>query len=200
MKKLLAVLFFLGSVVHSADLIFAGESIDARYYNDITEGFLDMPMRVYYHTEEKTPIIIVKDILFEYRVHLDPQQLKKVSNIIAKYFKWEKIAIQNEVEVNKEIGRIKINLIWNMGNDWDRGRESEMVFTMDSPSANRHRLRISFTKARAIENHFLDFKPQTLYFYNYNVEKMQQQLSPQFIKSTIVRFLEKEKKRNELFK
>lgn len=130
-----------------------------------------------------------EQVLFKYNsiyFMLKPSAIKDLRSAIEKYFEWEKIAIKNEAEIEKEIPiRIDVGALWSTWDDKSGMGFGEFFFTFFSQNKKRHQFIISSTKINDILDKNRDTKLDDLYFDKFDVEQLYKVISEETIKENL---------------
>jgi|TARA_B100001971_G_C18115644_1_gene496654 hypothetical protein len=119
-------------------------------------------------------------------------------NHIEKYFKWNNVAIENNVTNDKKIGATKITLSWEHGNDNWNTQETTMITHFFSQNENRHQFVLMFYEL-SFSDGWVKFKQPTMYFDYNDVVRLKQLLDSKYVKSTVEEWKEKQKEVDKLF-
>ena len=200
MKRLLSTLIlslFINSISADEILIYKG---NASHYNEFLSGMTDAQFSIKYDTEKKIYYFFSSDIMNKGWVKLTESQLVKIRGTLKKYLDWEKTAVDNQVEINKEFPESALysDVIWNFGEDW-YSSSLTMSFKFFSQSKTRHQFILFSNKVSARSNEFIDYKIETFYFDKKNVNNFIDGISEEAIKN-IISEAEKNKEIEDLFK
>jgi hypothetical protein len=142
--------------------IFTGK---CREYIDALEMFNDKDYRIRYDDEDDVFYFVSSDWISSSWIDLSRNDLAKLRRTFEKYFEWEAIAVENKVELEKEIpdSEITQRVVWKWGDDWYSSNGLILNFTFFSQSESRHQLILSTNKVGS-SNMFIDFSIDGFYF------------------------------------
>ncbi len=180
MKKAL----ILVSVIFLVSSLFANEYLvskeDCWIYNSYSSRMEQATAEIKYESEFDS-FFLKYDRLY---ISLSEDNLKDFRSACEKYFEWEKIAVENKAEIQKEIPiRIKIGAIWTTYSDDACMGVGELYFTFFSQDPSMHQLVISSTKIEDVVSGYDDTKLEDLYFFKDEVEKLYKDISEEKIQS-----------------
>lgn len=209
-KLLLIAIIFFCPIIY-ADYIFSENEINATYVNSI-DRWDRLNIQVYYDDKTYSPVLIIKETLYEYRLILqertgDKLQSKpeyndsynKFIEYLNKYLEWEKIAVEKKAKTQKMIGTTCPIIYYKLGDELHEAKYNPFVYMQFfSQSETRHQLLISFGNFMA--SPYDSFKPKELYLEKTDVEKLLNCIKAEKAKQFVDAYNEKEKKDNEIFK
>ena len=73
-----------------------------------------------------------------YALIADPPARAAIQEICGKYFDWQKLAIENRVDIMKEIRTITLPMIRRSGAGWEAGEDRELRFVFTSQLLNNN--------------------------------------------------------------
>lgn len=166
MKKariLLVSIFILFSSVYADEyVIYSGSSYQ---YNEILKGFTSSQFLIKYSDEEKVFYLFTSDILNKTWITITENDLEKLRSILNKFIEWEKIAIEKQIIIDKDIpeSTIRTEVTWKYGDDWYSNSNFEIYFLALSQNEKRHQLVIHSNKVESSKNEFITSKLDALY-------------------------------------
>lgn len=201
-KKKIFFIFFLIFLITTNILadeiaIYVGNGYN---YNEILGSMVDTHFAIKYDTEKDQYYFYTYDFMTKGWVFLTNKDLEKLRNILTKYKKWEKTAIENEVEIEKEFPNSQISgkVVWKSADEWFSASNITIHFSFFSQNKYRHQLVIFSNKVNAFSNEFMVFKIEPIYMDKNQVEDFLHGISSDSINIKLKEYSEK-KKKEELF-
>ncbi|MBR5965408.1 MAG: hypothetical protein IK015_04770 [Treponema sp.] len=177
-------------------LLFSGKT---NKYNDLLKGFTDAEYAIKYDDEDDILYFQVPDWLDTAWIHLTWNDLSKFRKNIDKYFEWEKLAVKNKAELEKELpdSTIKTTVTWNRGDNWYKDKNFELSFRFFSQNPTYHQLVLYTSKATG-SNRFVTYKIDGFYFDKSQLQQLLDATNETVLKAQIEK-LKKEKEKEDLF-
>lgn len=200
MKKLiLCFVIFLGlSLYANADeyLLFTGKCYE---YNSIGKSLSNKDFALKYDDESDVFYLRTSDWMNDAWIHLSWKDLDKLRKIFEKYFEWEKLAVEKQITLEKEIpdSTIKTKVTWEFGDNWYSDKNFILGFIFFSQSSTRHQLVLQTSKAIG-SNQFVTYKIDGYYFDKHQVQIFLDSIDEEKIKKQIEKF-KKDKEQKDLF-
>jgi len=169
------------------------------YYDDVWKKF---KMDVYYFIYKDGEVYLqVYDSRDKCRIKLKEEDLEKLKKNVDKYFEWEKIALEKEVMLEKELpdSMIKTDVVWTKGEYVYTAEEFELHFKFFSQNPKRHQLVIFSNRVYSKENLFIDFSSKKMYLEDSQVYFLGDNLKKENIKERISEIEKENKEKEALF-
>jgi len=167
-NNLLAILFiFLFVVPGFSQNIFQKETINLGQIT-VKQGigrgnrFRDIKVSVGMSEDQETVTLQVQlsgmnSIIILFIRHSELQEA------VNKYFEWEKTAVENQVEIQKEIRTDAVDAGFLFGDEWHFGFDAKINYIFFSQNPNTHQLLIGTSKIQSALNQFIDTKLDYIY-------------------------------------
>jgi hypothetical protein len=168
-------------------------------YNEISKNFDKTQFSIIYEEQNDIYLFFYRDYSYRYWLGMNKDNLNSFRNTLNKYLDWEQKAIDNKVELEKEIpdSLIPSAIFWKDNYDYEGHIGSTFFsFTFFSQNITDHQLVISFSKAQDNNDKYSTVKIDDLYLYNTDVKYLLSALSEANIEYAI----EKGKKQQEVEK
>ncbi len=198
-KKIIGILLFLLSLMYiNADeyLMFTGKCYE---YNSLLKNLTDEEYAIKYDDESDIFYLRTADWINNAWIHLSWNDLAKFRKNIEKYFEWEKIAIEQKTELEKQLpdATITTKITWKYGDDWYSAKNFVLSFIFFSQSVTRHQFVLTTSKATG-SNQFVTYKIDGFYFDKNQIQQLYDALNEETLKKQIADF-KKAKEKESLF-
>ncbi len=198
MKKLPVIMLFLaliGSTYSDELLLFTA---DAYTYNDVFKNLSEAQFAFKYDDKDNVFYLVTADFLSTGWIVLTKDNLEMLRKTLAKYADWERTAVENKVQIEKEIpdSTIRTKVVWKYGDDWYSANNLLITFVFLSQTDTRHQLVINTNKVKSRSNEFIDYKLDTLYFEKDNVLELIKRISIEEIDRAIQQYSKKKEAEN----
>ena len=186
------------------DIKFLAGEFDGLFFDDKLKAFNTEPvMLLYTKVEDKLTLdLIFNNDSYIYFITLSDEERKLLLTAIVKYKQWNKIAIDNQAEVDKKIDAFDIaSVFWRLQNQNSgyMGTNIGMHMKFFSQAKERHQLVIYFDEVVSDRNQFITTSVPTLYLDNDEILKLEELLKDSYINSVLQAELEKKKAIDILF-
>ena len=186
MKTVLSMLilfFYMHSISAEEIVIYQGK---ASHFNEFLSGMTDTQFAIKYDTEKKIYYFFSSDFMKKGWVKLTETQLVEFRSTLNKYLKWEKTAIEKQVEIEKEFPESALfcDVVWKFGEDWYYSNLT-MSFKFFSQSKTRHQFILFSNNVSSRSNEFVDYKIEPFYFDKKHVSNLIDGISEEAIRNII---------------
>ncbi len=200
MKKFFIGLVLLTGFIVSANakehLFFQGKYGE---YNEYSKSLTLEDYAIKYDDEEDVFYLRTSDWMNNAWTFLTRDDLAQLRKNFEKYFEWEKLAVEKQTTIEKEIPDSKINtrVVWEFGDDWYSYKGFTLSFIFFSQDANRHQLVLLSNKATS-SNQFVTFQIEGFYFDKSQIQELYDAISEENIEAKI-KEIQNQKDMEDLF-
>lgn len=201
MKKIITILliglFASIGVFATEHRLYAGKCYQ---YNEVMKGLIDADYAIKYEDDDDSFYFQSADWMQTAWILLSKEDLAKLRANIEKYFEWEKLAVEKEAELNKQLpnSAIVTKVIWNSSDEWYTSNGFSLSFTFLSQSKTNHQFVISSNKVTSTTNEFMDYKLEDCYFSKDQVQALYDTINEEAIEKQIAE-IKKNKEVDSLF-
>ncbi len=185
--------------------LFMGEAYE---WNDAFEDLYKAEVGILYIPDVSVFYLARDNWLGLEFIKLDRSGMNMLISVLDKYLEWEKIAVENETTITKDIpiGPVRTAVGWEYGDDWyfSSGWDTpsngplELEATFFSQNNTNHQLVLSTNKVESLTNKYIDYEMETLYFSKSQVLALKEGISEEAIEDLLLKIKEEEKE-SDLF-
>jgi len=162
--------------------------IRPKHYNEILKNQYELSTRLEYNSNGDSFYFNIKEYGALIGFGMSREQADTVMSAIEKYIQWTEKAIKNEVTLKKQIDTINLPYsFWQVGKG-DRHFSDSAVLRMYffSQSAQTHQFVFVFPRFKDIENEYLEYTPNNLFFDYKEAVKFRDALSRSAVKKLLI--------------
>jgi len=200
MKKFYLIVFtFICIIISYSEeyVLFGGEAYN---FNEYIESMSRVNYHMKYDDEYKVYYLFLSDYSNSVWIELHDKEMNLLRNNINKYYEWEKLAVEKQVKLEKELPNSSFitNVTWETLDKWYSSNFLNLNFIFFSQNINRHQLVIYTNKVESTENEYIDWKMEDLYFDKNDVDYLYENIKVESINNFIKKH-EEQKNTESLF-
>ncbi len=197
------ILIFIGMLIIM--LTFNAAAQDTIYgkfeymrYNEILSNMTDQTGQAFFMSEDlEVPAFGLESSTLAILIPLAEEERTTFLKAIEKYYEWNQQAIDQEVELEKEIDQITTRIIFSQTGDNYVDNSATVQFYFFSQNKENHQFVLRFSELEARSNQFISLDFDNAYFSSEQVKKLESLFTDQGLEEGREVIKEKEKTKDQ---